>query len=209
MSITSHRRRNMKIITVKTPAFKWNDGVYQVSTQKIENENPFEKIQEIINQKEKDGNTHCFIFSISSAIHEIDGDSDDVENSPFLIRWAFAKIEPTEEIKLGRNLKAIEKILRGENNEVFKEALQKIILDEAINSIPPIIEKVGYIKKTDIDVENVPIIGYTALYYSNNDTLDSKIIPTDLKDSFIKTFGSNIPTGEAFNIWYRAVKSTT
>lgn len=198
----------MKIITVKTPAFKWNDGVYQVYTQKIESENPFEKIQEIINQKEKDGDTHCFILSISNAIHEIDGDTDDVETSPFLIRWAFAKIEPTDEIKLGRNLKIIEKILRGENNEVFKEALQKIILDEA-NSAIPFIEKVGYINNTDTDIENAPIIGYTALYYSNNDTLDSKIIPTELKDSYIKTFGTHIPTGAAFNIWYKAVSSTT
>lgn len=116
----------MKIISVNTPAFKWNDKVYAVKTQKLEScENPFNQMQKILHKKEAEGYTHCFIFWMSSNPHEIERDSyDDIENIPLLVKWKFAKIEINNEIKLGSNIKRIEAILREPNTN--EDALNKI-----------------------------------------------------------------------------------
>jgi len=105
----------MKIITVTKPAFLWNEVPYVVQSQILKVENPFTQLQEIMDKKEKDGFTHCFIYNLTNAPVETDGDIiGETELRPMFIRWSFAKVEVPTEIKLGKNLKKIEEILRDE-----------------------------------------------------------------------------------------------
>ena len=104
----------MKIITVDKPIFKWNDEPYIiVETQILKGKNPFYSIHKIIKEKEKEGCTHCFIYSITNSPAENKYDACEESELPgvLYVRWMFVKIN-NDEPKLGRNIKKIEKILR-------------------------------------------------------------------------------------------------
>lgn len=107
----------MKIVTVTTSAFPWNDKAYVVQTRVLKYKNPLKDFAEIIKLKEEAGFTHCFIYSMNNTPdskrdtwNEVDGE----DPYPFFVRWCFATIEKPDEMVLGENAKKIETILRGD-----------------------------------------------------------------------------------------------
>lgn len=108
----------MKIITVKSPIFKWNDEPYSVITRILKKENPFLDIQDWIDRESKRGYTHCFIYSITNSPAEIKCDEDyNVDDTPLFIRWKFVKIEEPDEPRLGKRLTKISNILNNIDDE--------------------------------------------------------------------------------------------
>jgi hypothetical protein len=105
----------MKIIQVATPAFEFGDTAYWVESRMFES---FTKWDEYVQKQKEIGATHCFIFSIDNTfngeIQHPDGRSD---IDLITIRSKFLKLDPDEH-NLGKNVRRIEKMLRGdEENE--------------------------------------------------------------------------------------------
>lgn len=107
----------MKIVTVTTPAFPWNDKAYVVQTRVLKYKNPLKDFADIILKKEEAGFTHCFIYSMNNtpdSKRDVWTHVDGADSYPFFVRWCFQKIEPIDETVLGENAKKIETILRGD-----------------------------------------------------------------------------------------------
>ena len=116
----------MKIITVRKPAFTWNDKAYIVQTQKLPNDDVFEEMQKIYTQKEEEGYTRCFLFNITNSSNFDNRDyPEEDKKAPTIIRWTFIKSNPSENIVLGKTMKKIEKILRGDNSEKFSKLVEQ------------------------------------------------------------------------------------
>jgi len=103
----------MKIITVSTPVFEWNDKTYIIETQRFKSRKPFKRIQQEVDNKEKNGMTHCFFFSTTNSALEKNMDEVEDTDGVTTVRWCFDKID-TSERKLGKVVSGIAKMLRGD-----------------------------------------------------------------------------------------------
>jgi len=107
----------MIIAHTNTPVFEYNDKPYAITTRRLKHKQPFVELAEILKTKEEQGYTHCVIYSLGTAPIEQLNDYLVDGSPPIFVRWEFLKVEETDEIVLGRNMKKIEKLLVNETEQ--------------------------------------------------------------------------------------------
>jgi hypothetical protein len=101
----------MKIIQVTTPAFEFRDKVYSVETRMFES---FTQWDTYIQKKKENGATHCFIFSIDNTFNgEIQHPDGREDIDLITIRSTFLNFDTPDEHYPGKNIRNLEKMLRG------------------------------------------------------------------------------------------------